>query len=85
MRNNNQRDYMVCQLTAHELIVAFHRHFHLLRENGVATIKLPGSRWLEAVEMPHDYGMAAGATFLSCDDQEGSLFVTPTGRLERSK
>jgi hypothetical protein len=36
-------------------------------------------------EKPLDYGMAAGATFLSCDDQEGFLFVTPTGRLERSK
>ena len=40
---------------------------------------------LEAVEMPLDYGMAAVLYLLSCDDQEGSLFVTPTGRLERSK
>ena len=36
-------------------------------------------------EMPLDYGMAAVLYLLSCDDQEGSLFVTPTGRLERFK
>ena len=46
MRNNNQLDYRVCHLTAHELIVAFHRHYHLLRENVVASIKPPGSRWI---------------------------------------
>jgi hypothetical protein len=52
MRNNNQLDYMVCHLTAHELIVAFHRHFHLLRENVVASIKPPGSRWIYPIFTP---------------------------------
>jgi hypothetical protein len=40
---------------------------------------------LEAVEMPLDYGMAAVLYLLSRDDQDESLFVPPTGRLERSK
>ena len=52
MRNNNQLDYRVCHLTAHELIVAFHRHFHLLRENVDASIKLPGSRWIYPIFTP---------------------------------
>jgi hypothetical protein len=40
---------------------------------------------VENGEMPLDYGMAAVLYLLSCDDQDESLFVPPTGRLERSK
>ena len=43
---------MVCQLTARELIVAFDRNFHLLRENVVASSKPPGSRWIYPIFTP---------------------------------
>jgi len=52
MRNNNQLDYRVCHLIAHELIVAFHRHYHLLRENVDASIKPPGSRRIYPIFIP---------------------------------